>query len=386
MSGPRLYERYERREAIDLLGSAGEAESVCDGQWTIFPLAVACFTTIGDPPQSSHFEKASSFCWVAERPYQVSDGELVQFVPREVIRRPADGRTIHLFVRRVDTERYWYVGELEPAGRFTLSGRDNCGEAYFRLSPALPSEVWIELEGLQPGSLDHAAIERALALLRHPLNVEERLWVLRQLIKYWHGPVRPEDGLIERELEGLAIPYPLQWWYRWAGRRTEIMSGQNQLLGPDGLYVADGLLVFYGENQWCYQWATLPDGDDPPVYGRESAHQPWEPEGITLSEHLILACLFEAVTCHSPYGAAASWLEEPVLNRIIEHIPPIPVNPWRWPEATRFYAKGGAFMYSAFNIEIDGKAGYSIWIGAKTDHPLQFLKSFIDEGWEYVAV
>jgi hypothetical protein len=38
------------------------------------------------------------------------------------------------------------------------------------------------------------------------------------------------------------------------------------------------------------------------------------------------------------------------------------------------------------NCEIDGTQGYSIWIGAKTEHPLQFLKSIIDDGWEHVAV
>ncbi len=27
-----------------------------------------------------------------------------------------------------------------------------------------------------------------------------------------------------------------------------------------------------------------------------------------------------------------------------------------------------------------------VWIGAKTEHPLRFLKPFIDDDWEYVAV
>src|SRR5262249_19636290 len=148
----------------------------------------------------------------------------------------------------------------------------------------------------------------------------------------------PEDGIPEGELAGLRIPYPLRWWYRWAGRRTNILSRQNFLLDPGELKIRDDLLEFYVENQYCYQWGTLPGGDDPPVFGRKPPSGPWEPEGMTLSEHLILACLFEAVMCHAPYGASASWLSGPVLNRIIEHIPSIPISPWRWTGSMQFYA------------------------------------------------
>jgi hypothetical protein len=153
------------------------------------------------------------------------------------------------------------------------------------------------------------AIDVALAKLCEPTDVGERLSILEQVVTYWHGPIHPEDGFTGKELEGFAIPYPLDWWYRWAGHRREIMSHQNILLDPNDLLVRDELLVFYAENQWCYEWATLFKGDDPPVFGRSNSNKPWEPEGMVLSEHLILACLFEATMCHSPYGASASWLE-----------------------------------------------------------------------------
>jgi hypothetical protein len=230
------------------------------------------------------------------------------------------------------------------------------------------------------------AIDVALAKLCEPTDVGERLSILEQVVTYWHGPIHPEDGFTGKELEGFAIPYPLDWWYRWAGHRREIMSHQNILLDPNDLLVRDELLVFYAENQWCYEWATLLKGDDPPVFGRSNSNKPWEPEGMVLSEHLILACLFEATMCHSPYGASASWLESSVLDNIIEHIPPVAINPWRWGGSVRCFAKGGAFMYTMPNGEFNGKLGYSVWIGAKTEQPLQFLKPYIDKGWEYVAV
>ena len=38
------------------------------------------------------------------------------------------------------------------------------------------------------------------------------------------------------------------------------------------------------------------------------------------------------------------------------------------------------------NGEIDDKPGYSVWIGAKTEHPVQFVRQFIDSRWEHVAI
>jgi hypothetical protein len=386
MGEPKLYERYDRHEAVALFGSEADARSLCDGQWVIFPDVVLCLAEVGEPPRMSHFRNGGEFCWVADRPYRVSDEKHVKFVPREVVARHARGRTIHLFVRSRGSDHHLYVGKLGPSYMQIHGVGAPHGAARFRLSPTLPSEVWIGLGGLDPADLDHAAIDAALDRLSNPVNVEERLWVLRQLVTYWHGVIGPEDGFGDRELEGLTIPYPLRWWYGWAGRRKNIMSGQNFLLDPDKLNVRDDLLEFYVENQYCYQWGTLLEGDDPPVFGREERSKPWEPEGITLSEHLILAYLLEAVTCHSPYGAATGWLEVSVIDRIAEQIPPIPVGPWRWCGLTRFYAKGGAFMYTMSNGEIDGQSGGSVWIGAKTEHPLRFIKPFIDKNWDYVAV
>jgi hypothetical protein len=385
MGQPQLYERYDRDEAIALFEAGVEARSRCDGQWIILSGVVLGFADVGEPPQNSHFTSGGEFCWVARRPYRVGDDEHRTFLPPEVTSLHAD-RPIHLFVRPIESGRHRYVGELGPACRFTICGTDKHGEAYFPLSPALPSEVWGEIGGYQPDGLDHASIDSALERLRRPLHVEERLSVLRRLVEYWHGPIRPDDGIPESELSGLAIPDPLRWWYRWAGRRRKILSGQNLLLDPDKLLVRDDRLVFYGENQWCYEWATFFEGDDPPVFGRCETTDPWEPEGITLSEHLILACLFEAVMCHSSYGASASWLSGRVLDEIIERITPIAIDPWRWTGAMRFYAKGGAFMHTAPNGEIDGQRDYSVWAGARFEHPLRFLKTFIDDGWEYVAV
>jgi hypothetical protein len=85
---------------------------------------------------------------------------------------------------------------------------------FFPLIPVLPSKVWVELGGLRLGDLNHSAIDAALDRLRSPTTVEDRLQVLERLVTYWHGEIRPEDGLRDDELKGLPMPPSLRWWYR----------------------------------------------------------------------------------------------------------------------------------------------------------------------------
>jgi hypothetical protein len=348
---------------------------------------------VGEGPETSHFRDASHFYWVADQPYHVSPAPC-HSVPEQVIGSAGKERSIHLFVRPRDSLEFLYVGELEPSYVQQAPWRGNHGMARFEFRPTLPSAVWLRLGGLQLGNLDFAPLDRALDSLRSPTTVEDRLGVLRHLVEFWHGPVKPEDGMSEAELTGVPLPMPLRWWYRWAGKRDEIMRGQNFLFKPVDehhkywqLAVEGGYLLFYIENQGVYEWSTLPHGDDPPVFGRYESTDPWEQEDVTLSEHLILVCLFEALMCHAKYGAHASWLEEEKLSELARTIPPVAIAPWRWTDGgTRFFAGRGAFMCAAPNGELNGTKGYSVYIGAKTEHPLQFLKPFIDDGWEYVAI
>jgi hypothetical protein len=236
-----------------------------------------------------------------------------------------------------------------------------------------------------------ASLDTALDLLRRPTTVHDRLGILQHLVNFWHGPIRPEDGMSDADLTWVPLPLPLRWWYRWAGNRSEVMSGQNHLFVPRDqerkhgqITVKDGRLYFYSENQGVYQWSTLPDGDDPPVFGRYEGRSRWAHEGITLSQHLILMCLFEAVMCHAKYTASAAWLDEEGFEAIAKNIPPLAIRPRRWMR-TRFFSGQGAFMCAAESGTADDKKGYSVWIGAKTEHPIQFLRPHLDKAWRYIA-
>jgi hypothetical protein len=39
--------------------------------------------------------------------------------------------------------------------------------------------------------------------------------------------------------------------------------------------------------------------------------------------HLILACLFEAITCPAKYRGRVTWLDEDILAALAESIPPL---------------------------------------------------------------
>ena len=232
------------------------------------------------------------------------------------------------------------------------------------------------------------ALDDALHRLGRHSTVDQRLAVLRQLIEYWDGPIGPASGYSAEELKGIQMPLPLRWWFKTAGHRQGLMSGQNLLLAPDELRLDDdGRLLFYIENQGVYLWSTTLIGDDPPVWGRvNEGHIPWSVEGMTLSEFLIGACLFQTVI-GAPFGASAACADQCTLDRITAEIPPLPIVPWRWPaNPSRFYAKNGAFMFVSPNFDNHGNEAFSIWVSAKTRQPLSFLKQIVDKEWEHTTL
>jgi hypothetical protein len=228
---------------------------------------------------------------------------------------------------------------------------------------------------------EFASIDQALDRLRGPTTAQERFGILQDVVRFWYGPIGPGDGMAEGELTAIAMPELLRWWYRWVGKRREIML----LLEPQELEVGDGLLHFNLEDvEDAYQWGTLPEGDDPPVFGRFDAGEPWEAANVRLSEHLMLACFFQVVP-YAKYFASAGELDERTLAEIIKIIPPVAIGPWGWME-TRLFAARGAFMVAYPSGPPEGGQRYIAEIGAKTPEPLQFLRPYLDERWYRVRI
>jgi hypothetical protein len=314
------------------------------------------------------------------------------FLPDEVRGNTRPHRPIWLFVKRPEWPDYLHLGQLEAA--YSWGGRTGRWEANFSLKKPVPETIWGELQG--PGFLlpDHARLDAALSRLGPTADAETRFAVLRELTTYWHGPIGAEDGLSEETCSSTPMPNALMRWYRWAGRRSAILSAQNVLLRPEPpqsegpqpyrLRMSDSRLLFYTENQGCYFWSTLAKGEDPPVFGRAEMTGPWQPEGMTLTEHLILACLFEAILCHSPYGANCVAISRTAAEEIAAFIPPVAISPWRWLDGAAFHAGHGAFMVLT-GLNSPDEQSVGIWVGAKSQTSLNFLHSIGYIDWEYAA-
>jgi hypothetical protein len=160
------------------------------------------------------------------------------------------------------------------------------------------------------------------------------------------------------------------------------------LLAPIDLDVdGDGKMIFYVENQGVYLWATDPQGEDPVVWGRFNEEgEAWAREEVLLSEFLIQVCLLEGVF-GAPYGASASWVNQLTLERVTAPLQLVPFGPWRWPAyPTRFWAANGAFVFACPNGPSAELPAFSIWVGAKSETPLGYLRAIVDDGWEYTAL
>jgi hypothetical protein len=131
---------------------------------------------------------------------------------------------------------------------------------------------------------------------------------LEKFITFWLGPRKKKFGVPESALKKLQIPGPLRRLYAFAGRwkrphpdvneDTEIFSIQDHLRTPEQLkHTPDGKLIFLNENQGNWRCATLPEGDDPPVwvenvfgtYGQGE----WGLVTNSLSRFLVTFCLQE---------------------------------------------------------------------------------------------
>jgi hypothetical protein len=106
----------------------------------------------------------------------------------------------------------------------------------------------------------------------------ERLTELGRFLEFWYGQRRSEYGESAERLGRLALPYPLRWFYAFAGRWPSPESGHGMnyfYTGAGGHHLydldrvrprPDGRLKFFMEYQGGWGGLTLSSGDDPPVW------------------------------------------------------------------------------------------------------------------------
>lgn len=116
-------------------------------------------------------------------------------------------------------------------------------------------------------------------LLNEATGVRERLEELGRLLEYWFGPRSPGFGEPAWRLEGRSLPFPLAWFYAFAGRWPPGVPGytledyfytgaaHHHLYPLDSITARpDGRLEFFMEYQGDWRGLTDPVGEDPPVW------------------------------------------------------------------------------------------------------------------------
>ncbi|MEV5600695.1 SMI1/KNR4 family protein [Streptomyces sp. NPDC052299] len=138
---------------------------------------------------------------------------------------------------------------------------------------------------------------------------------------HWGEALRNGDGWTEADLAaaeerlGVRLPAALREAYLLFGRRRDLTSNHDELLGPADLYVDDAgeALVFRHENQGAASWGLLIEElreDDPAVFVRldlaDKSAERWEGWTERLSLCFVEIVLSEAVQAD---GATCDFLD-----------------------------------------------------------------------------
>jgi hypothetical protein len=151
---------------------------------------------------------------------------------------------------------------------------------------------------------------------------------------------------------------------------TSIFSIQDHLRLPDRLeQAADGKLVFLDENQGNWSCATLPEGDDPPVWVEDvfDVYQQgrWGLVTDSLSKFLVTFCLQELL-----FGSRLC-LSDDNLSRLFDSSADDVIPLWlngsyaQWSRGFSFYLFHGSVLV--------GQLHGGIWFGADAEDGVRFL-------------
>ncbi len=232
--------------------------------------------------------------------------------------------------------------------------------------------------------MNAAQLDLALQKLAQDSSFETKINALQALVKYWHGEITPADGYADAELAELQLPRALRWWYSWAGKRTEVVSGDGVFASVEHLLSADefGRLWIWSENQGVFHRTVSAVGEDPLIYQSDwngGDDGEWKCEGMSLLELLMQLCVFEA---QSEYWGLAD-IEESQLAAFTANVPRLPISPWpAWDPAYKFAI--GFFVGRGVYATVHDLAGaYTLMVQAKSPNELQWLYELIPaEQWD----
>jgi hypothetical protein len=354
---PRLvtaapFERFREYTRKEVLGAVDPARP--QAAFLLGAGRAACLVRVSRAVDGPRFPSRSDLYWPT-------------VVPPEVTR---PGYPLDVLVERVPGT-FTYVGEAQIASYSVKS----YAKARFGLREMLPRDLWLEAWRAAVGepTPTQPPIED-IRTLGPTSTASDRLRALRTFVERWYD-VRAEPPASSSR--NPRVPGPLRELHRILAGAPDAI-GQNILLGIDELVPDEGRLIFFRECQGVFEWATEPNGDDPPVWIRNDGS--WTPVDAPLSGFAIQMVLAEAITC-SPCGA---WtiVSEPTAQRLLSRLEPLPLGEWMWPPGTaRFYARGSALA----QIWTSGGALENVSLAARDPRDLDFAEDLIDASWDRVA-
>ena len=164
----------------------------------------------------------------------------------------------------------------------------------------------------------------------------------------WEGFLatwRPGElrGYAASDLEGTLVPPALRGYYELAGR---LPTWNLHLVAPEALTVESGRIRFVVEEQGVYSFATLPGGDDPPVWlvDEDRSVQLDEP----LSGFLHQYALFEA---QGMAGGTGGWgyVRRQDVPQFLSVIPRLSLASWPHPSGTLSFHVGAGLIGLVFD-------------------------------------
>ena len=205
-------------------------------------------------------------------------------------------------------------------------------------------------------------------------NADQRMSALESFIVFWRGPRLEAQGESESRLNSHSLPISLLRLQKFAGRWTcphpdlnedvQIFAIQDHVRTLDQLEISDGKLIFLDENSGNAVAATLPQGDDPPVWVAECLglkHRgPWRIVSDSLSETLVSIALQELFYGSSRCLADTSidrWLHSSrsdvvtLLNGIAHPFTESSTRYSLWEGSVMIREAGGAIAYAANHEE-----------------------------------
>lgn len=225
-----------------------------------------------------------------------------------------------------------------------------------------------------------------------PASRDRRWELMKEFLSRWYSPLSPGDGFGEEELEGaelrLGFPLPraLCEWYGLAGCRKDVWSRQDELLPPKRLYIADGVLIFYIENQSVVRWGvplSERGQDDPPVVVEDD--EPlggWRTENASTSEFALQMLVFSAKWSSRNECWASGATDEAVVSLIESSYPRLAFPDWHWPAyPTRLFGREDILM------EANGSGdNIWLWVWSKSESEFREFERLVDgAGLEWEA-